>query len=149
MIKQVLAAAILLAGVTATTASAQRSVQRIGNNAMLGEVRAFGTNFCPRGWAETHGQMLPISGNEALFSLLGTQFGGDGRTTFALPDLRGRVIIGEGNGPGRDRAARRRNRCVGGYGCYDDRNARHDRVYRDRGTFPVPELRVKYPRWSG
>ena len=100
MIKQVLAAAILLAGVAATTAYAQRSVQRIGNNALLGEVHAFGTNFCPRGWAETHGQMLPISGNEALFSLLGTQFGGDGRTTFALPDLRGRAILGEGNGPG-------------------------------------------------
>lgn len=100
MIKQVMAAAILLAGVAATTASAQRSVQRIGNDAMLGEIRAFGGTFCPRGWAETHGQMMPIAGNDALFSLLGTQFGGDGRTTFALPDLRGRVILGEGNGPG-------------------------------------------------
>lgn len=100
MIKRILAAAILLAGVAATSASAQRAVQRAGGTAMLGEVRAFGTNFCPRGWAETHGQIMPISGNEALFSLLGTQFGGDGRTTFALPDLRGRVILGEGNGPG-------------------------------------------------
>lgn len=100
MIKQVLAAAILLAGIAATSASAQRAVQRVGNNAMLGEVRVFGSNFCPRGWAPTHGQILPISGNEALFSLLGVQFGGDARSTFALPDLRGRVILGEGHGPG-------------------------------------------------
>lgn len=98
--KRVLAAAILLAGVAATSASAQRAVQRVGNNAMLGEVRAFGANFCPRGWAPADGQMLPVNGNEALFSLLGTHFGGDGRTTFALPDLRGRVIRGEGHGPG-------------------------------------------------
>ena len=53
----------------------------------LGQVTLFGNNFCPRGWAETNGQLLPISSNSALFSLFGTNFGGDGRTTFGLPKL--------------------------------------------------------------
>jgi microcystin-dependent protein len=59
----------------------------------LGEVRIFGFNFAPRGWALCNGQMLGISQNQPLFALLGTTFGGDGRTTFALPDLRGRVPL--------------------------------------------------------
>ncbi len=67
---------------------------------MLGEIRIFAGNFAPRGWAFCEGQLLPISQNTALFSLLGTIYGGDGRTTFALPDLRGRVAISAGNGPG-------------------------------------------------
>lgn len=66
----------------------------------IGQVTAFGTNFCPRGWANTEGQLLPISSYTALFSIVGTTFGGDGRTTFALPDLRGRRAIGTGAGPG-------------------------------------------------
>ena len=66
----------------------------------LGEIIMFGGNFAPRGWAFCDGQLLPISQNQALFSLLGTIYGGDGRTTFALPDLRGRVSIHQGNGPG-------------------------------------------------
>jgi microcystin-dependent protein len=66
----------------------------------LGEVRMFGGNFAPRSWAFCEGQLLPISQNSALFSILGTTYGGDGRTTFALPDLRGRVPIGAGHGPG-------------------------------------------------
>jgi len=57
----------------------------------LGEIRLASFNFAPRGWALCNGQTLPISQNQALFSLLGTAFGGDGRSTFALPDLRGRV----------------------------------------------------------
>jgi microcystin-dependent protein len=56
----------------------------------LGEIRPFGFNFVPKGWAQCNGQLLPISQNQALFSLLGTMYGGDGRTTFGLPDLRGR-----------------------------------------------------------
>lgn len=68
--------------------------------AMLGEVKMFAGNFAPRGWALCEGQLLPISQNQALFSILGTMYGGDGRTTFALPDLRGRVPVGAGNGPG-------------------------------------------------
>ena len=60
----------------------------------------FGGNFAPRGWAFCDGQLLAISSNTALFSILGTTYGGDGRTTFGLPDLRGRVAIHPGNGPG-------------------------------------------------
>jgi len=66
----------------------------------IAEVKLFAGNFAPRGWAFCEGQLLPISQNSALFSLIGTTYGGDGRTTFALPDLRGRVAIGPGNGPG-------------------------------------------------
>lgn len=66
----------------------------------LGTIAAFGFNFPPRGWAQCNGQLLPISSNEALFSLLGTIYGGDGRTTFGLPDLRGRMPIHQGQGPG-------------------------------------------------
>ena len=66
----------------------------------IGMIVGFGGNFAPRGWAHCHGQLLPISQNQALFSILGTTYGGDGRTTFALPDLRGRAPIGEGSGPG-------------------------------------------------
>ena len=66
----------------------------------IGEIMTFAGTFCPRGWAQAAGQYLPISGNEALFSVIGTTYGGDGRRTFALPDLRGRVIVGPGSGPG-------------------------------------------------
>ncbi|MGH8558230.1 MAG: phage tail protein [Methylococcales bacterium] len=60
----------------------------------------FGGNFAPRGWALCNGQIMSIAQNTALFSLLGTTYGGDGQTTFALPDLRGRVPINPGQGPG-------------------------------------------------
>lgn len=60
----------------------------------------FAGNFAPRGWAFCNGEILSIAQNTALFSLLGTTYGGDGQTTFALPDLRGRVPVGTGNGPG-------------------------------------------------
>lgn len=66
----------------------------------LGQIQAFGFNFAPRGWATCSGQLLAISQNTALFALLGTYYGGDGRTTFGLPDLRGRNMIGAGQGPG-------------------------------------------------
>ncbi|WP_417320335.1 phage tail protein [Emcibacter sp.] len=71
-----------------------------GVDPFLGDIQMTAANFCPRGWVETQGQLLPISSNSALFSLLGTTFGGDGRVTFALPDLRGRVAVGWGHGPG-------------------------------------------------
>lgn len=64
----------------------------------LAEVRIVAFNFAPRGWALCDGQLLPISSNSALFSLLGTTYGGDGRTTFALPDLRGRAPMHETSG---------------------------------------------------
>lgn len=66
----------------------------------IGQVQTFGFNFAPRGWSLCEGQLLGISQNTALFSLLGTTYGGDGRTTFGLPDLRGRAYVGVGTGPG-------------------------------------------------
>ena len=66
----------------------------------IGEIVMFAGNFAPRGWALCDGQLLSISANQALFSILGTTYGGDGRTTFALPDLRGRAPIHPGTGPG-------------------------------------------------
>jgi microcystin-dependent protein len=66
----------------------------------LGQITLFPFNFAPKGWAFCQGQLLPISQNTALFSLLGTYYGGNGTTTFGLPDLRGRVPIGQGQGPG-------------------------------------------------
>jgi microcystin-dependent protein len=67
-------------------------------DAFMGEIRMVGFNFAPRGWAFCDGQLMRISQNQALFSLLGTTFGGDGRTTFALPDFRGRAPIHRGQG---------------------------------------------------
>ncbi|MFK4835115.1 phage tail protein [Microbacterium sp. ZW T2_14] len=66
----------------------------------IGEIRCFGFNFAPRGWLACEGQLMSISQNSALFSLLGTMYGGDGATTFALPDLRGRASLGAGAAPG-------------------------------------------------
>lgn len=62
----------------------------------LGEIRMFGFNFPPKGWAKCDGQLLPINQNQALFALLGTTYGGNGQTTFALPDLRGRASLHRG-----------------------------------------------------
>ncbi len=78
---------------TPKTAAAQ-------SDPFIGTIAMFGFNFCPRGWTGAEGQLLAISQNTALFSLYGTTYGGDGRTTFALPDLRGRNPIGDGTGPG-------------------------------------------------
>lgn len=66
----------------------------------LAEIRLFAGNFAPSGWATCDGQIMPISQNTALFSLLGTQYGGDGKSTFALPNLRQRAPLGVGQGPG-------------------------------------------------
>ncbi|HXO71751.1 MAG TPA: tail fiber protein [Bradyrhizobium sp.] len=64
----------------------------------VGEIRMFGGNFAPAGWMFCEGQLLPISENETLFNLIGTTYGGDGQSTFALPDLRGRIPMHQGNG---------------------------------------------------
>jgi microcystin-dependent protein len=64
----------------------------------VGEIRMFAGNFAPAGWMFCEGQLLPISENETLFQLIGTTYGGDGQSTFALPDLRGRIPIHQGNG---------------------------------------------------
>ncbi|MGE7993777.1 phage tail protein [Pseudomonas sp. NPDC089554] len=66
----------------------------------LGEIIIFGGNFAPRGWAFCQGQLLSVAQNTALFSILGTTYGGNGQTTFGLPDMRGRSPIGAGQGPG-------------------------------------------------
>ncbi len=66
----------------------------------IGQIMMFGGNFAPRGWALCDGQLLAINSNQALFSILGTTYGGDGRTSFGLPDLRGRFAMHAGNGPG-------------------------------------------------
>lgn len=70
------------------------------SNPFLAEIRMVGFTFAPRGWADCNGQLLAISQNTAVFSLLGTTYGGDGRTTFGLPDLRSRVPMHHGQGPG-------------------------------------------------
>ena len=66
----------------------------------IAEIRIFSGNFAPSGWAFCNGQLLPVAQNTALFSIIGTTYGGDGRTTFALPDLQGRVPMHPGRGPG-------------------------------------------------
>jgi microcystin-dependent protein len=66
----------------------------------IGEIRMFAGNFAPRSWAFCSNQILPIAQNTALFSILGTTYGGNGQTTFALPDFRGRTAVGTGQGPG-------------------------------------------------
>lgn len=70
------------------------------SDAFVAEIRMFGFNFAPTGWAQCNGQLLPISQNTALFSLLGTTYGGDGKSTFALPDLQGNVPLHPGQGQG-------------------------------------------------
>lgn len=66
----------------------------------ISEIRAFGFTFAPKGWAECGGQILPVPQNTALFKLLGNRFGGDGKATFALPDLKAKAPVGQGQGPG-------------------------------------------------
>jgi microcystin-dependent protein len=87
------AAVTALAGLQAMPAAAQ-------SEPFLGQIMCAGFNFAPNGWARLDGQLLSISQNTALFALLGTQYGGNGQTTFALPDMRGRTIISDGQGPG-------------------------------------------------
>src|SRR5947207_7334382 len=70
------------------------------SNPFVAEIRIFTGNFAPKGWALCNGQLLSISQNTALFSLLGTQYGGDGKSNFALPNLQGSAPMGQGQGPG-------------------------------------------------
>jgi len=92
--------AVLLVVVAASLISAMDLQEACAQEPYLAEVRMFAGNFAPRGWANCDGQLLPIAQHSALFSLLGTTYGGDGRTTFGLPDLRGRAPIHVGRGPG-------------------------------------------------
>jgi len=95
-----LMACVSLVTQSLTVDSIQKESQIAGDQPYIGEVAMFAGNFAPRGWAFCEGQLLPISQYTALFSLIGTIYGGDGRTTFALPDLRGRTPIHAGTGPG-------------------------------------------------
>src|SRR5580704_18363095 len=70
------------------------------SNPFVAEIRVFPFNFAPKGWAFCAGQLLPISQNTALFSLLGTMFGGDGKSNFGLPNMQGNIPISQGQGPG-------------------------------------------------
>lgn len=95
--KAAVSAGAIFAGIALTVPA---TPAKAGPEPFLGEIMMVGYTFCPRSWAEANGQLLPISNNSALYSLYGTTFGGDGRTTFALPDLRGRVPMHLGQGPG-------------------------------------------------
>jgi len=70
------------------------------SNQFLGQIQQFGFNYAPRGWAFCNGQLMSIAQNTALFALLGTMYGGDGQTTFGIPDMRGRISLHFGTGPG-------------------------------------------------
>ncbi|WP_018149115.1 phage tail protein [Henriciella marina] len=88
------------AAALAATAMTAAPAAYAGPDEYLGEIVTMASTYCPRGTLEADGRILAISENSALFSLLGTTYGGDGRSTFALPDLRGRTMIGAGDGPG-------------------------------------------------
>lgn len=91
---------VLSASLAASTAVVSTKVNACGYEPMLASMCVFAGNFAPRGFALAQGQLLPINQNTALFSLLGTTYGGNGQTTFALPDTRGRALVGAGQGPG-------------------------------------------------
>jgi microcystin-dependent protein len=92
--------AFLMGAIAAVPAFGTKPAAAQAGTPFVGQMMLTGTNFCPRAWARADGQLLPIAQNTALFSLLGTTYGGDGRTSFGLPDLRGRAPIGQGSGPG-------------------------------------------------
>jgi microcystin-dependent protein len=88
------------AGLAALSLSSLPGIASAQAEPFIGQIMCAGFNFAPRGWARLDGQLISIASNTALFSLLGTQYGGNGITTFALPDMRGRVLIHDGSGPG-------------------------------------------------
>ena len=90
----------LMTGVFAVAAAMAAPAGANAQECFIGEMRMFAGNFAPRGWGLAQGQLLPIAQNTALFSILGTTYGGNGQTTFALPDMRGRAPVGWGQGPG-------------------------------------------------
>lgn len=90
----------LIAAALALGLTALPTISKAQDTPLLGQMTAFATDYCPRGWVMAEGQLMAISQNTALFSILGTTFGGDGRTTFAIPDLRSRRSVGVGTGPG-------------------------------------------------
>ena len=94
-LRSLIAASVAVAGLSFTATQTASAQERY-----IGEIITVGFNFCPRGTARADGQLLAINSNQALFSLYGTYYGGDGRTSFGLPDLRGRSPVHNGQGPG-------------------------------------------------
>lgn len=95
--KKLFASTTLAVALAASVPSGPAQAQAVP---LMGSVQVFAGNFCPRGWVPADGRVLPISQYTAMFSLYGTIYGGDGRSTFAMPNLNGRVAIGHGTGPG-------------------------------------------------
>jgi microcystin-dependent protein len=93
-------AALLTAAMLAASGFGAERATAQASDMYLGQLMLVGFTYCPRGWTEANGQILPIATNSALFALFGTTYGGNGQTTFALPDLRGRVPVHVGQGPG-------------------------------------------------
>jgi microcystin-dependent protein len=91
---------LLLLAIMTLATMVPGAVAQVGESPYIGEILLVPYNFAPHNWAFCNGQLLPINQNQALFALLGTTFGGNGTTNFALPDLRGRSPIGAGQGPG-------------------------------------------------
>lgn len=98
MLLKTLLRAGICAALLAPAATSVASAQELDSN--TGDIIVVGFNFCPRGWVNAEGGLLPISQYSALFSLYGTTYGGDGRTTMGVPDFRGRSIVHFGSGPG-------------------------------------------------
>lgn len=112
------------------------SVSASAQDAMLAEVKLFAGNFAPRGWAFCDGQLMDISTNSALFSILGTMYGGDGRTTFGLPDLRGRVPVGVGTAPGLDQVKPGQKAANGGEGTKGQPTLGMHYIIATQGIYP-------------
>ena len=122
-----------------TTVDAQgRQMTPRGMEPFIGEIMLFGGNFAPRSFALCQGQLLPIAQNSALFSILGTLYGGDGRTTFGLPDLRGRVPVQQGQGPG-----------LASYRLGEKGGRRESHSPRQRLRATPILLRSRRPSWRG
>jgi len=98
-LKSVAFSSMSILALAATFSGAPNSAAA-GGNPYIGDIMAVGETFCQRGWISAEGQLLPISNYTTLFSLIGTTYGGDGRVTFAVPDLRGRHAMAQGRGPG-------------------------------------------------
>ena len=124
---------LLVASVAAIASMSIITPAKASADPLIGEIMMVGYTFCPRGWMEANGQILSISQNTALFSLYGTTYGGDGRTTFALPDLRGRAPVhigpdnrlgqqGSAGGEGNELGTQTVRFCVATQGIYPSRN---------------------------
>lgn len=100
MIRRFTKGALLASAIATGAAFGMQAKVATASDPFIAEIIFFGGNFAPRGWALCDGQLLPIAQNTALFSILGTTYGGDGRTNFGLPDMRGRSPVHQGTGPG-------------------------------------------------